>query len=95
MTTLVVRANGQIVIPRRVAERHGLKPGSEVVLGDLGGDLLLHATGEERDPDQAWFWTPEWQEKIREAEEDIAAGRVSKWYGDVEELIADLKGGAR
>lgn len=29
-----------------------------------------------RDPDQAWFWTPEWQAKEREADEDIKAGRV-------------------
>ena len=24
---------------------------------------------------QAWYWTPEWQAKEREADEDIAAGR--------------------
>lgn len=28
------------------------------------------------DPDQAWFWTDEWQAKEREAQEDIDAGRV-------------------
>ena len=31
---------------------------------------------EERDPDQAWFWTPEWQAKEREADEAIARGDV-------------------
>jgi AbrB family looped-hinge helix DNA binding protein len=95
MTTLTVRANGEIVIPRRVVEERGLKPGSEVVLGDIGGDLVLHATSEERDPNQAWFWTPEWQEMIREAEEDVKAGRVSKWYSDVDEMIADIRRGAQ
>ena len=28
------------------------------------------------DPDQAWYWTPEWQAKEREADEAIAAGRT-------------------
>ena len=28
---------------------------------------------------QAWFWTPEWQQMEREADEDIAAGRVENW----------------
>lgn len=29
--------------------------------------------------DQAWFWTKEWQEGEKEAEEDIKAGRVKKF----------------
>src|SRR5688500_4712450 len=28
----------------------------------------------EIDPEQAWFWTPEWQAKEREADEDFLAG---------------------
>lgn len=27
--------------------------------------------------DEAWFWTPEWQAREREADEDIKAGRTS------------------
>ena len=27
--------------------------------------------------DQAWFWTPEWQAMEREADEDVAHGRVT------------------
>jgi hypothetical protein len=39
--------------------------------------------------DQAWFWTKEWQEREREADEAIRAGKV-KEFKDVEELITDL-----
>jgi len=39
--------------------------------------------------DQLWFWTPEWQKKEREADEDIAQGRV-KEFSTVEELLKDL-----
>jgi hypothetical protein len=47
----------------------------------------------ERDPDQAWFWTPEWQAMEREADEDIAAGRY-KTFDNMDDLIADLDAGA-
>jgi hypothetical protein len=40
--------------------------------------------------DQLWFWTPEWQRKEREADEDIAQGRV-KEAASVDELLKDLK----
>jgi hypothetical protein len=39
--------------------------------------------------DQAWFWTKEWQEGEREAEEDIKNGRV-KSFSNVHDLIAEL-----
>jgi hypothetical protein len=41
------------------------------------------------DKDQAYFWSPQWQEAEREADEDIKAGRV-KTFSSVEELIEDL-----
>jgi hypothetical protein len=31
------------------------------------------------DPEQAWFWTREWQEREREANDDLAAGRVTSY----------------
>ena len=34
---------------------------------------------DETDPDQAYFWTPEWQAAEREADEDIEAGRVERY----------------
>jgi hypothetical protein len=40
-------------------------------------------------PAQAWFWTEEWQRKEREADADIAAGRVIHFDSD-EELLAFL-----
>jgi hypothetical protein len=43
------------------------------------------------DKDQAYFWSREWQEAEREAEEDIRAGRV-KEFASVEDLIQDLEG---
>ena len=36
----------------------------------------------ERDPDQAWFWTPEWQAGEKAADADLAAGRSTVYDSD-------------
>jgi hypothetical protein len=41
-------------------------------------------------PDQAWFWTESWQAKEREADLDIAEGRVTSYDSD-EEFLAALE----
>jgi len=41
------------------------------------------------DPDQAWWWTEEWQKKEREAEKDVKEGKVRR-FTNVEDLIKDL-----
>jgi hypothetical protein len=40
--------------------------------------------------DQAWFWSDAWQAGEREAEADIAAGRV-RAFDSMDDLLADLE----
>lgn len=40
--------------------------------------------------DQSWFWTGEWQQRYREAKEDLKTGRF-KEFDDVEALLEELK----
>ena len=47
------------------------------------------AVNESVDPDQAWFWTPEWQAGEATASADIAAGRVEH-FDSAEEFLAAL-----
>lgn len=78
---------GTVTIPK--ALRQGLEKGSllEVVRREDGViELQPRVT---IDPAQAWFWTREWQQREREADEDIAAGRVSGWM-EYDEFIDDL-----
>jgi hypothetical protein len=51
--------------------------------------LLREVTDGRIDPDQAWFWTREWQGREREADEDLAAGRVTRFESD-EDFLAEL-----
>jgi len=56
-----------------------------------GAALLLGEISDGRiDPEQAWFWTHEWQTKEREAEDDRKAGRVARYDSD-DEFLATLE----
>ena len=46
----------------------------------------------DRPLDQAWFWTKEWQEREREADEDIAKGKLSGPFETAADLIRYLRG---
>lgn len=43
----------------------------------------------EIDPDQAWFWTPEWQAGEREADDDLHEGRF-RVVDSVDELFGNI-----
>ena len=57
--------------------------GAAILLGEIGDGRI--------DPEQAWFWTREWQTREREADEGVAAGRVMRFASDGE-LLAALDG---
>ncbi len=58
----------------------GAVDGAAVLLGEISAGRI--------DTEQAWFWTQEWQTKEREADDDIAAGRVMSYGTDAEFLAA-------
>lgn len=55
------------------------------------GDFIRLKPANLVDPSQAYFWTKEWQDGEREAEEDIRKGRIRGFNG-VKELMKDLRG---
>jgi len=82
--------DGQLSLSPEVRDAAKLSCGDLVVLRVTDEGVLLHAI----DPDQAWFWTPEWQEGEREADAEIAAGNVERFDSGEEFLAAmerDLK----
>ena len=44
----------------------------------------------EREPDSSYFWSDEWQEGEREADEDIREGRVSS-FDDLDKALDYLR----
>lgn len=83
-----VRAKGQVTIPADVRRAARLEEGDPVEVEVVEDGILLRPM-KMVDASQAWFWTPEWQEGERQADEDIAAGRVMRFESD-EELLAYL-----
>jgi len=69
-----VRTGGEIALPADVCHRHNLdETGALVRLVEReDGVIELHPIP----ADQAWFWTPEWQEGEREVDEHIARGEI-------------------
>jgi hypothetical protein len=54
-----------------------------------GAEILLREVTDGRiDAEQAWFWTREWQQREREADRDLAAGRATRFDSDEEFLKA-------
>jgi len=83
--TVQIRGHGQITIPKRIRELFDLQEGDILVI-ERCVDGILMKPRKLLDPTQAWFWTEEWQEKERQADEDIKEGRVSGPFKGAEEL---------
>jgi hypothetical protein len=54
--------------------------GAAILLGEISDGRI--------DPEQAGFWTREWQMKEREVDDDLAAGRIARYESDAEFLAA-------
>lgn len=84
-----VTRHGQITLPASVRKLLNIEQG-DIVEIRVVEDRALLTPKKLIDKSQAYFWTEEWQEAEREAEEDIRAGRVER-FQSVEELLADLE----
>lgn len=85
----VVEGDGSIHIPAELLEAAGMCPGTEldIMLTEHGVSITRVA---DRDPEQAWFWTPEWQA----GELEVTINHRNKVPGTIymsdEELVAAL-----
>jgi antitoxin PrlF len=89
MAGTVVRKKGTITIPSSIRRAARLEEGDPVEV-ELTEDGILLRPKKVIDATQAWFWTPEWQAKEREADEDHAAGR-SEVFESGEAFLAALR----
>lgn len=81
----------QFTIPARLRTQVRVKPGDYLEPEVRDGLLILKPRKRILiDPDQAWFWTEEWQEGEREVQEEIQARRVHR-AETVDELMKNLR----
>lgn len=72
-------SGGQVTLPKEIRTKTNMQPGDFVeVKVDAEGRIVL-TPKKLVDAGQAYFWTKEWQEGERKADEDIRAGRVKRF----------------
>ncbi len=85
---LTVRKNAQITLPASIRRKAHVEEG-DLLEAEVRGDQIVLTPKKVVDKSQAWYWTKEWQDAEREADADIAAGRVRE-FDNVEDLIKEL-----
>ena len=88
MPWTTLRAKGQLTLPAEIRAAARLEEG-DLLEAEITEQGILLRPQKVIDATQAWFWTPEWQAGEREADADLAAGRVET-FGSGEEFVAAL-----
>jgi AbrB family looped-hinge helix DNA binding protein len=90
MKLVRITRNFQVSIPKEVRKALSLEEGDLVEVEERDGAIIM-LPKKLIDADQAWFWTREWQEGEREAENDIREGRIEGPFGSADELKRRLE----
>ncbi|HCG76617.1 TPA: AbrB family transcriptional regulator [bacterium] len=91
MAVAISRITGhyQVVIPREVREKSGLKKGDLVSFQEKDGEIVMNPVRVIR-RDQSYFWSKEWQKSIKKSEEEIKKGGY-KTYRSGNQLREDIE----
>ena len=72
-----VQRRGVIALPADLRQRlHLDEPGAQLEITERPDGVLELRPALPVPADQAWFWTEQWQQREREVDEHVAAGRV-------------------
>lgn len=80
----------QVTIPQKLVKALHLQPGDIFEIRREGVNIVL-VPKKIIPAEQAWFWSKAWQEKEKEADEDIRSGRVSEPFENADQLINHLR----
>lgn len=73
-----MQSRGTIALPADIRRRlHLDEPGAQVELIERGDGVLELRPALPVPADQRWFWNERWQDREREVDEHVAAGRVA------------------
>ena len=86
-----ISSKRQVSIPKHIMDFLKLSPGDEIDFEIRNNTAFLIPIKTIKIPrDQAWYWTSEWQEKEKEADQDISTGDY-KDFDNLAELLEDLQ----
>ena len=86
-----ITKNYQITIPAKLRQNLNIEEGDYLEARINKGIFMFKPKKlVDIDPDQAWFWTDQWQKEEKEVEEQIANGEV-KGPMKIDDFINELK----
>jgi len=93
MPTVQILRNGQITLPVQIRQFFGLESGDYLETKIRKHSIVLKPKKlvDPEEVDQSWFWTKEWQEGEKRADEDIKASRVYGPFNNAKDAIKFLK----
>lgn len=87
---VTVQRRGVISLPSSLRRRHHLdEPGAQLEITERDDGVIELRPQVPVPADQRWFWTERWQRMEREADADVAAGRVAR-FDTADDFLADL-----
>lgn len=90
MARVRLRPKGQLTLPAEVREALHVAEGDEIEFEVAGSGVVVMHGLKTILADQAWFWTPAWQEGERQATAEIGSGLTHGPFKDIDEMFADL-----
>ncbi len=87
---VTLRSDGRVTIPKNLRRQARLSEGDELDV-EMTSDGILFRPCSQRDKDQWWYWTDEWQAGEQQITEDRAAGRCGPVFASGDEFMAALR----
>ena len=87
---VTLRSDGRVTIPKSLRRQARLSEGDELDV-EMTSDGILLRPCSQRDKDQWWYWTDEWQAGEQQITEDRAAGRRGPVFASGDEFLAALR----
>jgi len=91
MPLVKIGSKHQVTIPKEIFNKLSLKPGDYVEVQLRNGRIVLTPKEIMDKEDDSWFWSKEWQEKERKADEAIAKGEVIGPFKTAKEALKALR----
>ena len=90
MPLVKVKRYCQITLPSLIRKKFKIDEGDYLEIDEIDGNMVLKPVKMVH-PDQSYFYTKEWQANEAEADKDMAEGKVSGPFDNVEGLIKALE----
>jgi antitoxin MazE len=83
MKTITVSAKGQIALPKEIRDALHIETGSQLSPVVKDGKLILEPVVTVP-KSHAWYWTPEWQAKVKASMKALAEGKFESFKSSKE-----------